>query len=180
MPSFQYLILLLYVETAFFQIIFTYSSFKGVSIHSKKKKKEMLELPSKASNPPQSLPRTEQLIKASVPLMAEQEPKPEPKEVEENLDPPLIYKVLQHFFVFFLHSLYALIFLTLCVICHVLVLFYRRGFWKSPFIAKPARGKLNEFSRTLKVNFDVFFFFVLPLYLSRFVFVLRFSVLRIR
>ncbi|KAA0048026.1 heavy metal-associated isoprenylated plant protein 36 [Cucumis melo var. makuwa] len=51
----------------------------------------MLELPSKASNPPQSLSRTEQL-KPSVPLMAEQEPKPEPKEVEENLEPPLIYK----------------------------------------------------------------------------------------
>lgn len=57
----------------------------------------MLELPSKASNPPQSLSRTEQL-KPSVPLMAEQEPKPEPKEVEENLEPPLIYKVLQPFF----------------------------------------------------------------------------------
>lgn len=58
----------------------------------------MLELPSKASNPPQSLShshshslsRTD--LKASVPLMAESVAKPEPKEVEENPEPPLIYK----------------------------------------------------------------------------------------
>lgn len=66
----------------------------------------MLELPSKASNPPQSLSHSHSLsrtdLKASVPLMAESEAKPEPKEVEENPEPPLIYKVLEEIFAFYL------------------------------------------------------------------------------
>ncbi|XP_038889488.1 heavy metal-associated isoprenylated plant protein 36-like [Benincasa hispida] len=57
----------------------------------------MLELPSKASNPPRSLSHSHSHslstdLKASVSLMAEPEGKPEPKEVEENPEPPLIYK----------------------------------------------------------------------------------------